>query len=97
MSYPPPHNRAHEYKYSCPKIQKTHPFARSASALPVRLGPLRRFAHGAGPPRLAPHPPNPATVHTLFTLVHNKKSFQKIPERPSDLTSARFSIPNSSN
>src|SRR3954471_24015849 len=84
MSDPPPHNRVHEYNNSSAKTQKIHPSAGFWSALPVRLGPLRRFLVGARPSGRLPLLPDARSVHTgshSFTLVHNKKSFSKFKNR----------------
>src|ERR1041385_2225756 len=67
MSYPPPHNCAHEYKYSCPKTQKSNPPAKSWSTRALRRFPRRAhrsrcvaFLHLLDPIHV------PSTISTFF-------------------------------
>ena len=70
MSYPPPQNLTHGYKYPRPEIQKLHPCAMSCSARPPR-----RFPKRSGPPGFLRVEQRPLYKFcpTLYKFVQDKK------------------------
>jgi hypothetical protein len=73
MSYPPHHNRAHEYKYSDRKTQKSNHPAKSPSARP-----MRRFSRRSGSPRralIAPQNPFCTSFVQVCTSLYKIKNF----------------------